>query len=402
MKLNLRNPLLPVAALFLVLSSACGGQPKPPAPATSAPATSAPATATPASNDKGKSDDKGAGESQNESESEATTAAPAESTPAPTAGGETRNIDDLSGSLDSLKSYRQRFTYSYDGKNDKGEPEKGAIEFVQEYIAATHDQHLIMRGMGLSAATPTPSSDDKTGAPTGGSNDAFEMFQVGGMMYMYNANSSGDQKCISFSADQKGANSQGPTFKPGDLVGGLSNATLIARGENVNGVLADHYSANEKDLTLGLYTSAKGDLWVAQEGGYVVKYVGEASGKTALIGKTAEGAFKWAYDIEDANKLDKITLPAECEKAKPAEDIPIPANATDKGNFGAMITFKSPDDPAKVTEFYQKELPAKGWKADENALEGILSFSKDNRTLTIMISKEDSGGCSVVITEAKK
>ena len=313
-----------------------------------------------------------------------------EATTAPSAGGgDSVSIDNLSNGLTTLKSYRMRYTMSFSGKDDNGKEQTGSLELMQEYIAASKNMHTKMNGTD-SNITNTKSTG------------AFELFQIDNTSYIYTSDSTSDQKCISYSSADTSQSGMADFIKPADLLGGLHNAKLIKKGDNVNGVAADQYQAEQKDLAFGTFTAVSGNLWVAQDGGYVVKYAGEATGKAALIGKGTTGTFKWEYNIEDANKVESIQLPPECAAAKPADDIPVPPNATDKGNFGTIITFKSPDDAAKVIDFYKQELPGKGWKESDSSVESMLSYTKDARNLTIIISKEDSGGSSVMITEAKK
>src|SRR6185295_18215256 len=149
------------------------------------------------------------------------------------------------------------------------------------------------------------------------------------------------------------------------------------------------YGFDQNAISFGTFAAAQGDVWLAQDGGFLVKYVGTATGKnTALSSKMADGTFTWEYNVQDANQLEAIELPKECESAKPADDIPAPPNATDKSGFGRMMTFKTSDTPADVAAFYKRELPAQGWKAgDGNAMGELqmLSFSKGSRKLSITI-----------------
>jgi hypothetical protein len=164
-------------------------------------------------------------------------------------------------------------------------------------------------------------------------------------------------------------------------------------------------SFDQSAISFGAFASAEGDAWIAQDGGFLVKYVGTATGKNnALLGKMAEGTFTWEYNVQDANQVEVIDLPKECEGQKPADDIPVPPNATDKNGFGQTLTFKTPDAPADVAAFYKRELTARGWKAgDENAMGELqmLSFSKETRKLSITITKEEQGGSTVLINEEK-
>ena len=160
-------------------------------------------------------------------------------------------------------------------------------------------------------------------------------------------------------SDQSGQN-VGGFFKPGDIVGGLKQAKLVGKGETVNGITADHYSFDQRAVTFGTFDSANGHVWLAQDGGYPVKYIGTASGKdTIMAGKSAEGTFTWEYNIEDANQVRSIALPKECEGQQPAGDIPVPENATAKNSFGKLITFKSPMHPPTSPRSTRRRCPSR-------------------------------------------
>ena len=318
-----------------------------------------------------------------------------ESEPAQEAGessGDTRDIADLDANLDALKSYRALLSYSFEGKDDKGGEVKSSLEFLYEAINETKDMHMRMTGSGAGTGV------------TGSDQGALEFFRVGGVSYIYNEKNEGDQKCVSFATEDDKDTPSG-MFKPSDVVGGLDNAKLAERGVTVNGIVADHYTFDEKALSFGLFADASGDAWVASDGNYLVKYIGKATGKAGILSKNAsEGTVSWEYNLEQVNALDKIELPAECEASKPAGDIPIPPDATEKAQFGGMLTFKTADEPSKVAEFYTAEMLKQGWEEGEASEMGdmqTLNFTKDDRQLTIMITKDDEG-TTVIITETKK
>ena len=356
-----------VFALALALLAACGGG----SPA----ATDAGATPSSAQDSKPAAD-------------KPTEASEPTEAPEPTASSETRDITDISGSLDALKSYRLRFTFTFDGKDDQGKAQKGSMEFLQEIIRASKDQHMRYSATG--------------DASQGGGQGVFEYYMVGGSTYIYSPDGQSEQKCIGMTSDQS-SQSPGELFKPSDIVGGLRQAKLAGKGETVNGVKADHYTFDQSDVTFGTFATAKGDVWVAQDGGFMVKYVGTATGKgNMLAAKSGEGTFTWEYNVEDANKVEAIDLPKECAGQQPADDIPTPENATEKASFGKMLTFKSADAPADVAAFYKKALPAQGWQAGETNDLGemqTLIFTKDSRKLTVTIMKEIASVSSVMINE---
>jgi hypothetical protein len=361
-------------ALTLLFVAACGGGPA--TPAGSGNAASGGGQAQPEAG-------KPTAAAQPEQAAKPTTA------PATEAGGETRDIQDIGGSLDALNSYRMRFSFKFDGKDDQDKPQQGGMEFVQEIIKDRKDQHIRFSATG----------DTAQGS---GKNGAFELYQVDGTSYMFSPDGQVEQKCIGVTSGQNSLDTSAP-FKPSDVVGGLRDARLVNKGETVNGVVADHYTFDEKAISFGAFASAKGDAWVAQDGGFLVKYVGTATGKNSILaGRSGEGTFTWEYNVEDANQVAAIALPKECEGQKPAADIPMPDNATDKTSLGKLITFKTPDAPADVAAFYKKQLPQQGWKAGEANVMGdlqTLAFSKDGRKLSVTITKEDAGGSNVLISE---
>lgn len=363
-----------VGALVLVLS-ACGGS----TPSSASPTTAA--QGRPAENNQ---------EPSASSEEEPEGEAPENQEPgeAPTDEGETIDITDIGGSLAGLQSYRLRFTYSFEGKDAQGQQQQGSIETLEEFIRGSSDHHLRW---------------SSTGTWGGAAQDGvFETFTVDGVSYLYTPAGEQGEQCLSFSSEDTPPAS-GAVFEPEDIIGGLQNAELVSRGETVNGVEADHYRFDESDVTFAAFSAARGDVWIAQEGGYLVRYVGEATGSGVLW--DGEGTLRWEYNVEEANKIEAIELPAVCEAQKPADDIPFPENAQDKANFGGTITFSSPDSPSTIAEFYKEQLPAQGWTAGEaQSFAGTesLTFTKENRSLSILISTDSSSsGSSVLITETR-
>ncbi len=133
-----------------------------------------------------------------------------------------------------------------------------------------------------------------------------------------------------------------------------------------------------------------------------MSYSGRANSKKGPLGKLAESAFKFEYNLDEINKLDAITLPKECADQKAATDIPLPPNATGKTTIGRLTTFKSADEPAKVTAFFSKALPSQDWRAGAVSRLGnqeTLVFTKRSRTLLISIIKEPKGDSTELIDQ---
>lgn len=87
---------------------------------------------------------------------------------------------------------------------------------------------------------------------------------------------------------------------------GFKSATLAAAGESVNGVLADRYTLDFPPFA-GNYESGslEGTLWVAQDGGFIVKY--------EIVGTDSNGVTTtWLYDLTDVGAVAELEVPALC------------------------------------------------------------------------------------------
>ncbi|MCS7060839.1 MAG: hypothetical protein RMN25_06690 [Anaerolineae bacterium] len=303
-------------------------------------------------------------------------------------GEDRAKIPDIQANLDNLDSYRARYTFEFEGKDKDGKDRKAYMDFLQEAIVKTKEQRVRITTTGLDDKDTTESSID--------------FLTVGGVNYLYGLED-GVAKCASFSSDDPTSN---PTtvFRPSDLFGGLEGLRLVERGVVLNGVKTDRYALDQTAVGLGIFEKASGEVWIAQEGGFVVRYAGTGTGKVTMFGGDEQGTAKWDYQLQAINNVDKIELPQECLAEKPADDIPVPASAKEKAQFGGLITFKSTETAAQVAEFYQTEMPKLGWKAGEAGSLGemrTLTFTKADRSLNIIISPEEGGGVSVMITEKK-
>ena len=359
--MHIRNWIL--LLILALLAGACGGA----EPQNTPQPTAVPATAT------------------SPAASQQPTAAPVQQpAAAPTADAgsaqaATRQLN-LDATPTNVKSYRVRFTLSFDGKLSDGNALKGTAEFIQEAVAETNEQRI---RFSSSRRDNQKATEEKT---------TVDRFIVGGVSYYYTSENDDKGQCISISMDTP-TTPQTAIFKPGDLIGN-PQSRLVEQGVSINGIKADRYVVETPDM--------KGEAWVAQEGDFVVKYVGESTGKTPLF-EGADGRATWEYQLEAINAISKIELPEVCIAQKPSDDIPVPASAADKTQYGNLISFKASEPPQKVAEFYKAEMPKLGWTQSqvmESSDLFLMEFSKGDRTASITINKEGTGS-GVLITEKK-
>ena len=58
------------------------------------------------------------------------------------------------------------------------------------------------------------------------------------------------------------------------------------------------------------------------------------------------------------------------------------------GFGGGQSSFRGQLESGKVIEFYEKEMPSRGWQPNAGVVKkgGMLTYAKDNRTVIIMVS----------------
>ncbi|MCX7682229.1 MAG: hypothetical protein N2508_09765 [Anaerolineae bacterium] len=191
-----------------------------------------------------------------------------------------------------------------------------------------------------------------------------------------------------------------PAWDPADF----TSADYTYKGEEtVNGIRARHYvlkldAAEIAALAQGSISDVQSEVWIAAESGlpeFAVRY--QMSWKETRDG--TEGAARFSYEVSDVNA--PITIKPPENAVSFPEDVPPYPTAADLMLMEGLISFSTTDDVTTVADFYSKELPARGWtKGEDMTLEGMVnqSWTKDGRTLHLMISAADDGKTSVMIT----
>ena len=308
---------------------------------------------------------------------------------AETPAGDELDLSSLTEGLGSLSSYKSSFVMRFTGKDEQGNPVDGTWESREEFTRQPAAQRMIVDSSGFGDQA----------AQTGG----LEIINIEGTTYMVTVDAEGVRSCSSFSSDDAAGPESGQLFSP-DQLGGVSGADYVD-SPTVNGVQTKHYRWSEDALGVLGFAAAKGEVWVADPGGYTVKYTAEATGKGGIFGASDwEGTFTTEYNLTEANGSFTIEPPADCKTA--ATDIPTMADARDKATFGEMQSYTSDSSLDAVKAFYEAEMPANGWQpgAEAMQMEGFasLNFTKEGRTAQIMITSDaEAGTTSVVVTTSE-
>ncbi len=303
------------------------------------------------------------------------TAAAAEPTDAaakPGDGEEEGSLSSITEGLQNLDSYRSHLKMTFQSDTE-GETEQQVIEMDIEYVHDPLAQHIVLQG--------------------GDSEGTFEVFHIGDQQYLF----MGEGQCMSSSSDEDMMDTE--LFDPDDIMGGLDNLHRVQPDETINGVPCHHYNFDQTSMLGENFASAQGDVWIAVDGGYVVKYVMQAEGtdpETQQVGHIA-----WEYQLRDVNTPITIELPEACAGAGAESEFPIMADATNMTTMTGMTMYESASSFDDVVAFYQEQMPANGWSDTGGGFSSpgntMLNYGKEGRTANIIISESD-GTVSVMIT----
>jgi hypothetical protein len=352
-----------VVSLLLVaaVAVACGGS-KP----TSTPVPAAPAQNTPASAQPTAQPTAGA--------KEGPTLQPTVPSGGPTSEPQEYDLSQ-SSSLDKLDSYRATYSWKWSETKD-GAITTGYWDALEEYSKADSARHTVWSG-------------------TEGS---IEFISIGPYTYMKGEDGTWTSM---LSSESNPLGSSTLISDPLSLISG-DKGKLVQRGMSVNGVTADHYALAESAggiLTLGVATAISGDVYVAPDLQIVVKYAAHYEGQQLSLSGGTNGALDVAFDLTDINQPVKIVAPEGVAPPVP-EDIPIIDGATELAAMSGVVSYKTTRSIAEVTAYYNEAMPKMGWQAGQGAMEGMLSFTKDQRQATVMMQAE-SGVTTVTVIAAQ-
>jgi len=157
--------------------------------------------------------------------------------------------------------------------------------------------------------------------------------------------------------------------------------------ETVNGIETNHYTFDERALGQAGLNKSSGELWVASEGGYLVRYHLKNSGDENYFGEGTNGTFTWDYELSEVNQVTAIQLPVDCPAGM--VDVPMIPNATVITNMPGLLQYETATSIAEALAYYEQELPKHGWTIpipDETEIPEGMSAEEYQQMLEIMKS----------------
>jgi hypothetical protein len=166
-----------------------------------------------------------------------------------------------------------------------------------------------------------------------------------------------------------------------------------AGGETVDGVVVQHYTFDQRALVQWGVTQATGEMWLAVDGGYLVKYVLVMQAGADYFGEGIAGTLTWNYALTGVNQPVAIELPEDC----PAGMIEAPRlpDATDLLSAPGVMTYITAASPAEAVAFYQQQLSALGWQPTSDPVVAetlaVQDFTRGAQQLSILITVDEDG-----------
>jgi hypothetical protein len=294
------------------------------------------------------------------------------------------HFDDIAYGMDTLESFRFRFVQSLQGTDDAGNTTIITVVNEQEVIKSLQIAH-----MRLETTTEVKPLQ------------IVEVYRFGNEVYL--VDEAGE--CTAFTENLDVLDADGTDLGLSSIFSNLEIGNLKQEGEEINGVLTNRYQVKNVVMVNSTLSKVDAEIWYAQEGGFIVRFAGEAQGEAYSEAEdiNVSGAIRWEYDLTDMNSIIEIPLPENCQLAAEGgvNDLPVPDNAQELSIIGSMLSFNSPDDASMLADFYRSEMPVAGYiLSDETVFDDffVITYIKAVETITIMISGLSSGGSDAIIT----
>jgi hypothetical protein len=269
------------------------------------------------------------------------------------------DFPDPQAGLAELSSYQATLTLAFEGTRN-GQPEAWSKIYTMQAMNNPHARQWTI--------------------DTGEGRSVF-LAELDGMSYKKN----GEDACLATSIQK-----EDPLTDRLELASFLSGVIGAEGGgsETINDMAANHYTFNQLALGEQDLTDSSGELWIASEGGYIVRFVLTKKADSKYFGEGMEGTLSWDYQLSDVNTPLTITLPDDCPPG--LVDAPMLPDASNVLNIGGMLTYDTASSVEDAVAFYQEQIPASSWVlqgepiiTDVNAL---LTYTKGNKTMTIIIA----------------
>jgi len=277
-------------------------------------------------------------------------------------------LPDPETGLDTLDNYHATLTNSFTGSLD-GQ----AVESTDTYIQSEWPL--------LEAKFTTFKTVDENNQP---------LFMLAGDVGEAHYNQVGqDSVCGVYWGPSAGGPS---TFRLAFLLDPVGVARSAGQ-ETVEGISTRHYTFNAASLGLAEDVQASGEAWIANEGGYLVKYILQVTGDVSYFGEGVQGTHRVEYQLNQVNARPQVVYPDGCDPV--LIDIPAMEDATEIIRLPGLLDYFSSSTLEAITSFYTDLFESRGWMtASDLRPEGeqaLLVFTRSDSNEISFVSVSSHG-----------
>jgi hypothetical protein len=193
----------------------------------------------------------------------------------------------------------------------------------------------------------------------------------------------------------------GETLEPAELLPLVLQTSKVGN-ETVNQIPTIHYHFDQNALPVTEpKPSISGEIWMAEQGGYLVKFIMNAAMPSKTTGVGLEVAQSWKYELSQINLVESVTLPKGCMVVP--VDIPVMPDAMNESLRSGIMEYETASSASEVVAFYFQNLSSLGWTAKQKEPTGELklplglSFFSGDQLLSIDVDKAETGGLDVTL-----
>jgi hypothetical protein len=177
--------------------------------------------------------------------------------------------------------------------------------------------------------------------------------------------------------------------------------------ETISGIPTKHYRVDllpEEAAVIAIgvsdITTIQAEVWLADAPNLpriVMRFILNLDGKV----DTSPAKFSMLEETFDVNQAFTIAVPEDALSNGLPEDVPAYDNPQELTTMEGFISYYVGPDVAAVLAFYDTQLPIKGWeKLEQTDLDPMkmVTYSKDDKILTLTLTPREEGGTDVLIT----
>jgi hypothetical protein len=308
----------------------------------------------------------------------------------PESGPSSLDLDDPEIFQEIPNAYTMRVDFRFEGQNADGSDASGAMLLV-----------------GANQVEPRALSFEVSvsGAADLGDADTVIYTELDGQIYFWSENNG----CANLPANAD----QDSLFNNFVDTGGFLSETAqrVLPDETINGVPTYHYILGPENLdrsdpdSMDVTELTSGSVYVARDGGYVVRLVLQGIGTSNLLSANSgsQGEINYQLDFEPAPNGVTISPPDDCDVSEsPQIDYPVLDDASNPTSFGGFYSYQTLKSFDVAVDFYLTSLAEDGWTLEEDNSAGgtaVMLFSMDGRKISVVISPVADGALNVILAE---